>query len=50
LHKLFGGEKLSLLILNNRLVYVGKVRFLMRELKKLPPHLTVGAFIRQNLN
>jgi len=41
---------LSLIILNNRLVYVGKVRLLMRELKKLPPHVTVCAFIRQNHN
>ena len=40
---------MSLIILNNRLVYVGKVRLLMRELKN-PPHVTVCAFIRQNHN
>ncbi|MGE5545061.1 MAG: hypothetical protein ACM3UW_08835 [Bacillota bacterium] len=41
---------MSILILNNRLVYVGKVKSLMSELKKLPPHKTVRSLIRENLN
>ncbi|MGI6549202.1 MAG: hypothetical protein ACOX4Q_04045 [Syntrophomonadales bacterium] len=41
---------MSLLILNNRLVYVGKAKYLMSELKKLPPRATVKSIINQRLH
>lgn len=41
---------MNLFILNNRLVYVGKVKSLLPELRKLPPHKTVLSLIRENLH